>query len=189
MAARAPRAPGGSHGLKTVCLHGPESTGKTTLASQLAAHFATVSVPEFGRLYCEIFGNTCDVDDLRTIRRGHELMAAAGRRKADRLLILDTDAVMTAVWADILLGMRPADLDRIDDPADFYLLCDVDVPFQPDNIRYFPAAADRAALLALSRKELEKRHLPFTFVSGPREARFASAVAAIRRTFPELFCA
>ena len=129
--------------MKTVCLHGSESTGKTTLARELATHFKTIMVPEFGRLYCEIFGNDCDLGDLRAIRRGHDLMAAAGRRKANKILILDTDAIMTAVWADVLLGARPYDLDRIDDPADLYLLCDIDVPFEADAIRYFPDVAMR----------------------------------------------
>ena len=121
--------------MRTVCLHGPESTGKSTLARELAAHFRAVGVPEFGRLYCEIFGNECDLEDLRAIRRGNDLLLAAARRKARKLLILDTDAVMTALWSTVLLGARPPDLDRIDDPADLYLLCAVDVPFEQDQIR------------------------------------------------------
>jgi HTH-type transcriptional regulator, transcriptional repressor of NAD biosynthesis genes len=175
--------------LRTVCLHGPESTGKTTLARELAAHFKTVAVPEFGRIYCEIFGNECDVEDLRAIRRGHDLMAAAGRRKAKRILILDTDAVMTAVWADILLGSRPADLDRIDDPADLYLLCDIEVPFEADSIRYFPDPASRAKMFAQTRAELEKRKLPFVVIRGSRDERLRAALKAITSRFPELSAA
>ena len=143
--------------MKTVCLHGPESTGKTTLARELAAHFKTIMVPEFGRLYCEVFGNDCDLEDLRAIRRGHDLMAAAGRRKANKILILDTDAIMTAVWADVLLGARPYDLDRIDDPADLYLLCDIDVPFEADAIRYFPDVAMRKKMFDQAKEELKKK--------------------------------
>lgn len=186
MAARISRAPGGSGDLKTVCLHGPESTGKTTLARELAAHFKTVAVPEYGRIYCEVFGNECDIEDLRAIRCGHDLMAAAGRRKARNVLILDTDAVMTAVWADVLLGTRPADLDRIDDPAEFYLLCDIDVPFEADNIRYFPDPAARAKMFAQTKAELEKRKLPFAVIRGSRDERFRDAVNAIGSRFPEL---
>jgi NadR type nicotinamide-nucleotide adenylyltransferase len=171
--------------LKTVCLHGPESTGKTTLARELAAHFRTVMVPEFGRLYCEIFGNDCDLEDLRAIRRGHSLMAAAGWRKANRLLILDTDAVMTAVWADVLLGARPTDLDQIDDPADLYLLCDIDVPFEADGIRYFPDSRAREKMFVHSRAELEQRKLPFAIIRGSFAERFAAAIAAIASAFPE----
>jgi len=175
--------------LRTACLHGPESTGKTTLARELAMHFGSVVVPEFGRLYCEIFGNACDVDDLRAIRRGHDLLAAAGRRKARGILILDTDAVMTAIWADILTGTRPADLDRIDDPAELYLLCDIDVPFAPDSIRYFPDPGTRANMFAQCRAELEKRKLAFVTIRGSRGQRLAEAVKAITAHFPELAAA
>jgi HTH-type transcriptional regulator, transcriptional repressor of NAD biosynthesis genes len=172
--------------LRTVCLHGPESTGKTTLARALATHFRAVMIPEYGRLYCEIFGNECDLEDLRAIRRGHDLLAAAGRRKAIGLLLLDTDAVMTAVWADILLGSRPADLDTINDAADFYLLCDIDLPFAADSIRYFPEHSARQMMFEKTKAELEMRHLPFAIVHGDGEARLAAAVAAIAQRFPEL---
>ena len=36
-----------------IVLFGPESTGKTTLAKQLAAHFNTEWVPEYMREYIE----------------------------------------------------------------------------------------------------------------------------------------
>ncbi len=172
--------------MKTVCLHGPESTGKTTLAAELAEHFQTVAVPEYGRLYCEIFGNTCDMADLRAIRQGHDLLAAAARRKAKNLIFFDTDAVMTAVWADVLLGERPADLDRIDDPADLYLLCDIDVPFVADGVRYFPDQATRAKMFAQTRAELERRALPFVTITGSRFVRLRSAVDAIQQRFAEI---
>lgn len=186
MAARMAGPSGGSTRLRTVCLHGPESTGKTTLARRLADHFKAVMVPEFGRLYCEIFGNDCDLEDLRAIRRVHDLLAAAGRRKAKSLLILDTDAVMTAVWTDILLGTRPVDLDTIDDAADFYLLCDIDLPFKADSIRYFPEQSARQSMFEKTKAELEKRHLPFAIVRGDGDVRTAAAVDAITQRFPEL---
>lgn len=175
--------------MRTVCLHGPESTGKTTLARELAVHFRTIAVPEFGRLYCEIFGNECDLEDLRAIRNGHDLLVAAGRRKAPRLLVLDTDAVMTAIWSTLLLRMRPPDLDRIDDPADLYLLCDVDVPFEQDTIRYFPDSKRREEMFAQCREELERRKLPFVAIHGSRAQRFAAAVRAIIDRFPEISAA
>jgi NadR type nicotinamide-nucleotide adenylyltransferase len=172
--------------VRTVCLHGPESTGKSTLARALAAHFKTVWVPEFGRIYCEIFGNECDLEDLQAIRHGHDLLAAAGRRKASELLILDTDAVMTAIWSDILLGTRPPELDRVDDPADLYLLCNVDVPFEADRIRYFPSQTTRETMFTQARAELDRRKLKFVTVSGSREERYQAAVKAIITEFPEI---
>jgi NadR type nicotinamide-nucleotide adenylyltransferase len=173
--------------MRTVCLHGPESTGKTTLAAQLAEHFGTVAVPEYGRIYCEIFGNECDLEDLRAIRAGEEQFIEAARRKAKNgILILDTDAVMTAVWSDVLLGYRPDDLDKIENPADLYLLCDIDVPFVADGIRYFPDQATRAKMFAQTKRELERRGLPFVTITGSRFVRLRSAVDAILASFPEI---
>jgi HTH-type transcriptional repressor of NAD biosynthesis genes len=166
--------------ITSICLIGPESTGKTTLARSLAEQYGTIFVPEFGRLYCEMFGNTCDVDDLRAIVRGHNLLATSARRRiGDGLLILDTDAVMTSVWADILLGYRPADLDHVDDFADLYLLTNVDIPFEDDGIRYFPDQGERERFFQRCRDELDHQGLRYLVLSGTREARAARAVAAI----------
>ncbi len=177
-----------AHYVKTVCLHGPESTGKSTLSAALAAHFDTVAAPEYGRTYCEVFGSECDEDDLRAIVRGHVAQDFAARREANKLLVLDTDAVETAVWADMLLGRRPADLDSVARTADLYLLCDIDVPWTFDGTRYSHLAAmeERKRFFALCRDELERRRLPYVLVSGPHETRLKTAVDAITARFPEV---
>jgi nicotinamide riboside kinase len=86
---------------------------------------------------------------------------------------------MTAIWADVLLGHRPADLDAVDRPADLYLLADVDVPFQHDAIRYFPDQGEREQFLERCRGELERRRLPFAPLHGDPRTRLAQALAAI----------
>jgi NadR type nicotinamide-nucleotide adenylyltransferase len=170
------------NGVIRVSLFGPESTGKTTLAQQLAVHYRTVAVPEYGRIYCEIFGNDCDAADLRAIVDGQYLLEDAAARKANRLMILDTDAVMTAVWSDVLLGKRLPDLNTVR-AADFYLLADIDVPFETDAIRYFPEQAERQRMFDLCRAELERRQLPYVVVRGDREVRLATSIATIDKRF------
>jgi HTH-type transcriptional repressor of NAD biosynthesis genes len=178
-------AAGRGYGVIRVCLFGPESTGKSTLAKELAAHFHTIAVPEYGRIYCEIFGNECDAEDLLAMVRGQHLLEEVAERKAKRLIVLDTDAVMTAVWSDVLLGNRLPELDG-GKAADFYLLTNIDVPFVQDAIRYFPNQAGRQRMFDLCKAELERRALPYVTISGSREERLKIAINAINARFPEL---
>jgi len=181
-------APVRAYYAKAVCLCGPESTGKSTLALQLAAHYGTVAAPEYGRTYCEVFGTECDADDLRAIVRGHVALDAATRPRANRLLIQDTDAVMTAIWADMLLGERPQDLDRVARTADLYLLTDIDLDWRNDGTRYtaLSNAEMRRQFYALCHEELIKRDLPFVTIAGHGETRLKAAISAIDKRFPEL---
>ena len=175
-----------AHYVKTVCLFGPESTGKSTLAARMATYYRTIAAPEYGRTYCEVFGTYCTADDLRNIVKGQKALEAAAKRQANRLLILDTDRLMTALWADMLLGVRPPDLDAVEETADLYLLAEIDIPWADDGTRYFPGDAARQRFYRICREELEKRKLPYAIISGDHEARLKGAVDAINRHFPAL---
>ncbi|MGH6780494.1 MAG: AAA family ATPase [Sphingomonadaceae bacterium] len=165
--------------MKTICLHGPESTGKSMLAPRLAAHFGCGFVPEYGRTYCETHGIDLAMDDLLAIALTHDATARQARSAAKEWLFLDTDPLMTAVWADMLFGWRHPWLEKWDDVADLYLLFDIDLPWVADGTRLFGDPADRERFMALSRAELDRRGLRWALVSGTGEDRFANALAAI----------
>jgi NadR type nicotinamide-nucleotide adenylyltransferase len=179
-------APVRAHYVKTVCLFGPESTGKSTLARKMAAYYHTIAAPEYGRTYCEVFGTYCRADDLRNIVKGQKALEFAAKRQANRLLILDTDRLMTALWADMLLGVRPPDLDAVEETADLYLLAEIDIPWADDGTRYFPGESARQRFYRICREELEKRGLKFEIIAGEHDLRLKAAVAAVNRHFPEL---
>ncbi|MBY8826079.1 AAA family ATPase [Sphingomonas colocasiae] len=164
---------------RSICLHGPESVGKSVLSARLAAHFETDLVPEYGRTWCEQFGTDLTMDDLIWIARGHDAMTRAALRQCNRRLILDTDPLMTAAWAEMLFGRRDPWFDRWDATADLYLLLDTDLPWRDDGTRLFGAPADRARFLEVSRAELERRGVRWAIVDGEGEARFEAALAAI----------
>ena len=127
-----------AHYARTICLHGPESTGKSTLAPRLAEHFETIWVPEYGRVHCELYGLELDANGLATIAQTQSAMTRAALPWCNRRLIVDTDALTTAAWSIMLLGeVPPAVLEDV--PAiDLYLLSDIDVPWADDGSRYFP---------------------------------------------------
>lgn len=164
---------------RTICLHGPESTGKSTLAPLLARHFDTLYVPEYGRTYCEQYGLKLQMDDLVTIGRTHAAMTQALLRQCTRRLILDTDPLMSAVWADMLFGQRDPWFDAFQDTADLYLLLDIDMPWVDDGTRFFGDGELRQRFFDLSRAELERRGLAYRIICGPPEQRFAHAIDAI----------
>jgi HTH-type transcriptional repressor of NAD biosynthesis genes len=171
--------------VKSVCVFGPESTGKSMLAERLARRFGTICVPEYGRTYTDAFGTECPPEAFIAIARGHLAATAACARQANRLLVLDTDPVLTAVWSDMLQGWRDPWFETVP-TADLYLLCDIDVPWIDDGTRYFPDAARRSAFFARCRAELQRRGLRHVTLSGDWETRAATAEAAILDAFPGL---
>lgn len=164
---------------RTICLHGPESTGKSTLAPLLARHFDTLYVPEYGRTYCEQYGLDLKMDDLVAIGRTHAAMTQALLRECNQRLILDTDPLMSAVWADMLFGRRDPWFDGFQETADLYLLLDIDMPWVDDGTRFFGDDERRRRFFDLSKAELERRGLNYRIIGGTSEQRFEKAVAAI----------
>lgn len=157
-----------------VCFHGAESTGKSVLAERLGYPW----VPEYGRAYCEERGTDLTMADLLAIAAGQDraMRAAAAARPA--VLVLDTDPLMTAAWAEMLFGQVPAELLAYD-KADHYLLFAADVPWVEDGTRFFGTHAERARFAALAQDMLVRAGVPFTPISGGWAVREAQARAAI----------
>jgi NadR type nicotinamide-nucleotide adenylyltransferase len=165
---------------RTICLHGPESTGKTTVATHLAEALGGAVLDEYGREYAETRGTDFTMRDLVEIAKTHDAGTRMMLEAADAPLILDTDPLMTAVWADMLFGTRDPWFDAWDGTADFYLLFDIDLPWVADGTRLFGTRESRQRFFDLSRAELERRRVPWALVRGEGEARAAAALAAIR---------
>ena len=178
------RAAGGGMTARIVCLHGVESTGKSTLAPRLAARFNAPWVAEYGREYAEAHGLDFSPDDLMAMAQGQQGRIAAAARNPGRLVIADTDALMTAAWHRMLFGTVPDTLMRFP-KADLYLLFDKDVPWVDDGTRFFGTAERRAAFDAASRDMLDRAGVRWLSVSGDWAARQAKAIAAIEMLLME----
>lgn len=175
---------------RTVCLHGPESTGKSTLGPRIAQALGGLYVPEFGRTWSEAKGLGFTMTDLIAIAKGHMAETRTALNRRPPWVVLDTDPLMTAVWAEMLFGERDPWFDRFKDTADFYLMFDIDLPWVADGTRMFGTRELRQRFFDLSRAELERRNLPWTLISGTGEARFENAMKAIgeaaeKGDFPE----
>lgn len=161
-----------------LCFHGAESTGKSVLADKLQRELGLPWVPEYGRTYCEERGTDLTMDDLLAIAEGHEAAVRAAESAKPALLILDTDPLMTAAWAQMLFGEAPPVLMEYG-KADLYLLFAPDVPWVADGTRFFGTPEARARFAALAEAMLVRAGVPYARIGGGWDEREAQAVAAI----------
>lgn len=170
------------HFVRRVCVVGAESTGKTTLARDLAARFDTVWVPEFARTLLEQLGRPPALEDFSDIVRGQIASEEALARQANRLLVCDTDPFTTTLWAEALVGRCPPEVRQAAERGyDLYLLTDPTTPFEADPVRYRPD--ERAAFHGCLEQGLRARGASVVPVSGEPAARLAIAAAAIEARF------
>lgn len=160
-----------------ICLFGPESTGKTTLARRLADHFETVWVPEFARDFLLKNGNVFTPAEVRPLADGQLFIQKAAILQAKRVVFLDTDLVTNALYSQYCFGEIPVWLDEMarDNRPDFHFLLDTDLPWKADELRTH--GEDRSAQMALWRWGLDHFDCRFELISGDHEMRFSKAVA------------
>lgn len=170
--------------MKRICLHGPESTGKSTLGTRLAAHLGCEVVPEYGRAYCDAHGTDIDMAELVHIAEKQDAMNRAAAARASELgaayVLFDTDPLITAVWAEMMFGTRDPWFDGFTGYADLYLLLDIDLPFIDDGLRVYAKPDERRRFFELCKAELDNRGVRYALITGEGEARFQTALAAIK---------
>lgn len=162
-----------------ICLHGAESTGKSTLAPELARYLDAVIVDEYGRTYCEAHGTDLTMADLRAIFHGHISATEEVRRGGAPVILSDTDPLMTQAWAVMLFGERLPEIDAWNVVADFYLVPALDLPWQEDGTRLFGSHAARQRFMDVAIAELVRRDVPWQWVRGVGAARAENAKAAL----------
>lgn len=165
---------------KRICLHGPESTGKSTLGTRLAAHLACEVVPEYGRAYCEAHGTDIGMAELVHIAQTQDAMNQAAAAREGAIVLFDTDPLITAVWAQMMFGTRDPWFDTFTGYADLYLLLDIDLPFIDDGLRVYARPEERRHFFELCMAELDQRGVRYALIQGEGEERFKAALQAIR---------
>lgn len=167
-----------------VVLYGPESTGKTTLAKQLAAHFNTVWVPEYMRTYLQQKWDhkkeVCTREDLVPIAKGQIDSENEIISNANGVIFCDTNLLELQVYSEYYYdGFCPPAIKEANDRLtyDFYLLTYIDVPWEKDNLRDRPH--DRSTLFCRFEQELIKRSLPHIVLKGSATERLEKAIDAL----------
>ena len=172
---------------KRVSVVGAESTGTTTLARELAAHYGTVWVPEYGREYCEKMQATgLDLwtyqwrsSEFTEIALKQQEMEDGMAREANRVLICDTDVLATGIWHERYINVVSPEVEAIAAAHrhDLYLLTDCDLPFVQDGLR--DGETIRQWMTRRFEEVLTGRGLPWVKISGAGDLRLAAAVREV----------
>ena len=154
------------HFVKKIILTGPESTGKTTMAQQLAAFYHTNWVEEYGREYFVNKGGIFSIQDISNIAEGQIAFEDKAVLTANKFLFCDTDLIVTQVWSEIYFKECPQEVIRksYERHGDLYLLMDIDMPWEDDGTREFPHL--REWHFNRLKEELDNRKLNYVIISG-----------------------
>lgn len=148
-----------------IALFGPESTGKTTLANQLATHFKTTWAPEYAREYLQQKWNEkqeiCSPEDLLPIAYGQIQLENQALEFANTFLFCDTCLLVTKVFSELYYGFCDPILDKAakKNQYDLFFLTDIDVPWKSDDLRDKPN--EREATFEQFKKALIDFKKPF----------------------------
>ena len=174
--------------LKKIVTIGPESTGKSSLCTQLAEHFKTRWVPEYAREYLLRHGTGYKYDDLLKIADGQiegeeKISAELSKDPAGNsaLLFIDTDLTVIKVWSEFVFNKCD---NRIltqiaQRPYDLYLLCNVDLPWVKDELREYPDLVTREKLYHYYKDLAVNQQVPWVDISGSYEERLQKAIHAV----------
>lgn len=179
---------------KRIVILGPESTGKSTLCKQLAAHYHTIWVQEYAREYLLQNGTEYSFETLLDIAKGQveaeELgirnWEATNKSKIGNLkseIFFDTDMYVMKVWCEFVFQKcHHWILNRIAERKyDLYLLCNIDLPWVPDELREYPDLLSRQKLYCYYKDLLINQNVPWVEISGNYEERLIKAISIVNK--------
>ncbi len=172
--------------LYKIAIVGPESSGKTTLCEQLAAHFQTLVVHEFARVYLNQKSDNYKytLNDVIYIDEQQKILEQQLESKTNRFLFCDTTSVVNYIWAKVKFNEIPAQiLQNIQaEKYDLYILTSPDFPWMYDNLR--ESENSTIQLFDEYKTVLQKfTKKPLLIVSGSQNNRLETVIRYLSENF------
>lgn len=166
---------------KKVVVVGTESCGKSTLVRNLANLYNTTYVEEWGRTYYERLGNCEDItlpEDYPEIAFEHKYHEKEQLAKANKVLFIDTEAIVTQYYSMLYLNQRQPVLDEVArlQQYDLWLFLEPDVKWVADGTRSFGDPQTREKHNRLLKGLLQEFGVSFKSISGSYQERLEQAI-------------
>ncbi len=162
-----------------IALIGPESTGKSSIASRLATHLGVALVEEYAREYLVKINRPYNLNDVLLMYRHQFELERHALAKGFPAIVVDTEFINGKVWCEERFNDSPAWFTEMTNefPYDLYLLTSPDLPWVVDPLRENPEKG--TYFFNRYKKELDFFKLNYSVVEGAGEQRFESAIRAV----------
>lgn len=174
--------------IKKVVILGTESCGKSTLTRNLACIYNTTYVKEYGRDYCEELGG-CDgiilEEDYPMIAYGHKLKEYEAISNANKIVFIDTEAVVTQFYSELYNQKHQTVLDEIAriQKYDLCLYLEPDVKWVDDGLRVHGEQKVRIETNFRLMELLKNNGINFVSIGGTYQDRLEKSIELINSTF------
>lgn len=164
-----------------IVMTGPESSGKTTLATCLAGYYKAPLISEVARDY--LAGkNSYEKSDLLEIAKLQHQEERQTFARFPKRIICDTDLLVVMIWSEVKYGccdpwIYEAFEKGLHEQAStrYYCLCDSKIPWEEDQLR--ENSDNRQELFELYREKLQKYKVGYRVVEGSPQERLQQVVS------------
>lgn len=171
--------------VEKVVFLGAESTGKSTIARELAKELGTRWMPEYGREYWAKH-HAADwkltPEQLVEIAHGHLRRENNAVKKCDKYFFVDTNAITTEMFARFYHGDAHPELKRLAKIAEtrynHCFVCDIDIPYEDDGQRN--GAEHQKNFQCRILEDLDRRGVKYEVLSGTLRERMDKVKQKLR---------
>lgn len=170
--------------VKKVVIVGTESCGKSTLTRYLAKIFNTTYVEEYGRVACDELGG-CDgillPEDFQDIAYSHKLLEHKAIQNANKVVFIDTEAIVTQYYSKLYCDQEQRLLDEISQlqQYDLWLLLEPDVKWVDDGLRIHGEQSVREENHIKLKQMLDQKGISYHEIKGNYGERLDSVVELV----------
>ena len=168
-----------AHFVYRIAVVGAESTGKTTLAHELAKKYKTVWAPEYGRIYAEgkipeLESKIWRTNEFVHISKSQGILEDQLARDSYRVMFCDTTPNSTELWHKRYTGNRSLRVHEAagDRQYTLYVVAGDEIPFIQDGTR--DGQLIRHSMHQEFINELKSVGLPYVVAEGDLDQRIAT---------------